>query len=225
LLRNTLPYNTVAIEYPGYSLYYKEKSAASIEADSVIVFDYFVRVLGIDPKDIVVCGRSIGSGPAVYLSAKRNPSALILISPFKSIRETAGSILGLFKFIVADRFKNIEIIPEVTCPLLFIHGQKDNLIPYEHSIEMSQKTGGPYELVLPEEMDHNDFNLYDDFLEPISNFLKRHNLLIQSNKEKIVLDKEAFEVPEYIIDIDCIDSDVKKNKDVMSKFLRKILKI
>ena len=186
----------------------------------MIVFDFFVKELGVNEKDIIVCGRSIGSGPAVYLSANRNPGALILISPFKSIRETANTILGIFKVIVADRFKNIEIIPGVTCPLLLIHGQRDNLIPFTHSIELSQKTGGPYELILPEEMDHNEFHAYDDFLDPINSFLKRHNLLNISNNNKILVKQEYLEIPEYLTDPENL-----KKKDIMSKMIRKFLKI
>lgn len=175
----------------------------------------------VNSKDIVVCGRSIGSGPAVYLSANRKPGALILISPFKSIRETANSILGVFKYVVADRFNNLNIINNVTCPLLLIHGQKDNLIPFSHSIQLSEKTGGPYELLLPEEMDHNEFNVYEDFLEPITNFLKRHSLLyFNTESKKIELKQEYFDIPEYMMDPDNI-----KKKDVMSKMLRKLLKI
>jgi hypothetical protein len=75
-------------------------------------------------------------------------------------------------------------------------------------------------LILPEEMDHNEFNLYEDFLEPISNFLKRHNLLNLSGSSKVVLSKEFFEIPEYMSDPDNL-----KKKDYMSKFLRKMLKI
>ena len=57
-----------------------------------------------NPFDIVICGRSIGSGPAVFLCANRNPGAMVLISPFKSIRETVGCICGdLLKYLVADR--------------------------------------------------------------------------------------------------------------------------
>jgi acetyl esterase/lipase len=62
-----------------------------------------VKELGVNPKDIAICGRSIGTGPAVFLAANRDPGALILISPFKSIQDTAKSILGIFKFLVSDR--------------------------------------------------------------------------------------------------------------------------
>lgn len=220
LLRNTLPYNTVAIEYPGYSVYYKDKSAEVIEEDALIVYDFFVKVAGVHPKDITICGRSIGTGPAVYLAAKRDPAGLVLISPFKSIRETAGSILGFFKFIIADRFRNIDMIGCVTCPVLFIHGQKDTLIDYSHTIELSKNAGGPYEVLLPEEMDHNEFNLYEDFLEPISSFYKRHNLLNESKSKSISFPKEVFDLPEYISK----DKNIKQN-DFLSKFIRKIMKI
>lgn len=185
------------------------------------MFDYLVFKLGVSAKDVVICGRSIGSGPAVYLSSNRKPGALILISPFKSIQETAASIVGVFKFLIADRFKNYDLMSKVTCPTLFIHGQNDNLISFQHSIDLSSRCGGPWELILPEEMDHNDFNIYDDFLEPIMNFLKRHNLNSSSSSKTIAIPEELFSVPLYLQE----ESDKLKNTDYVSSFIRRILKI
>ncbi len=110
---------------------------------------------------------------------------------------------------------------KVTCPSLLIHGQKDSLIPFSHSIELSKATSGPYELILPEDMDHNDFNIYEDFLDPISEFLNR-NSLINSNswKLKVEIPSIYFEIPEYIT-----DPENMAKKDMMSKMLRKLLKI
>jgi len=92
------------MEYPGYSVYYKEKSATTIEEDSVILFDYFVNIIGVNPKDIVICGRSIGSGPTCYLAANRKPGAVILIAPFTSMKETVKNLIGMFNILVADRY-------------------------------------------------------------------------------------------------------------------------
>ncbi len=85
---------------------------------------------------------------------------------------------------------------------------------------MTQKTSGPYELILPEEMDHNEFNLYEDFLEPITNFLKRHNLLNLISTKQIDIKPEFFEVPDYITDPENLNK-----KDMMSRVIRKMLKI
>jgi len=192
-----------------------------IENDAIVVFDYFVNSIGIDEKDIVICGRSIGSGPAVHLAANRNPGALILISPFKSIQDTASSILGMFSFIVKNRFDNLSKMKGVTCPLLLIHGQLDNLIPFSHSLELAKKTSGPCDVLIPEEMDHNEFDLYEDYLEPITMFMKRNYLTLSDCKDKIMIKQELFDIPEYLID----PNEQIKKKDYMSKFLRKILKI
>ncbi len=78
-------------------------------------------------------------------------------------------------------------------------------------------------MIFPEEMDHNDFNIYDDFLEPILNFLKRHNLLTAINEEnQIKIPLDIFEIPEYYVEKDSLN--VKK-KDYISHYLRKFLKI
>ena len=219
LLKNIIPYNVIAVEYPGYSLYFSEKSAATIEDDALIVFDFLVRELQVNPKDITVLGRSIGSGPAVYISAHREPAALVLISPFKSLRDTAESIIGIFKVILADRFKNIELISKVTCPTLFIHGQKDELINFKHSIELSKKISGPYDLILPEEMNHNDYNIYEDFVDPVCEFFKRHNLLNENkgNNKAIIVPKEYHDFPNYLKDMKEL-----QQKDSVTEIIRNL---
>lgn len=72
-------------------------------------------------------------------------------------------------------------------------------------------------------MDHNDFNIYDDFLEPILNFLKRHNLLNAINDEnQIKIPLELFEIPIYYIEKETVPP---REKDFISHYLRKFLKI
>lgn len=219
LIKASLPFNTLCMEYPGYSIYYDEKSSETIEEDSLRVFDFLINECGVNPKDIVVCGRSIGTGAATYLASMRKPGALILISPIKSIRDTVKNLIGPMKYLVKERFNNYERIKEVTCPLLIIHGQKDSLIPYEDSIELTERTAGPYELVLPENMNHNDVHLYDDFLEPITSFLKRHHMM-NSKKTQIKIDESFKELPEYLK-----NKGELSNKDMTSQLVRKILNI
>jgi len=123
--------------------------------------------------------------------------------------------------LIADRFKNYDLMPNVTCPALLIHGQSDNLISFSHSVDLSQRCGGPYELILPEEMDHNDFNIYEDFLEPLVGFLKRHNLTNPSSNKDIIIPPELYSLPIYLVEA---GKDMK-NSDYMSSLIRKLLKI
>ena len=169
-------------------------------------------------KDIIICGRSIGSGPSIFLSSQRSPGAVILISPFTSICQVVKSLVGFMNLFIKDRFVNINIIEKVTSPILFIHGQNDDIVPFQHSIDLSKKCKCPYEIILPEEMDHNEINIYDDFLEPLTTFLQRHSLLMNSDSDRKHLPKELFDIPVKF-------QVMKKNKDLMTSVVRKYFNV
>ena len=79
-------------------------------------------------------GRSLGSGPATFLASKYKPAALVLISPFTSIKNAASDLFGFFGgFFIKERFDNREKIKDVSSPTLLIHGKKDTTVPWTHS--------------------------------------------------------------------------------------------
>ena len=62
--------HVLAVEYPGYGLYkYTAPDEKRIQEDSEIVFDYLTEVMGIKESQIVLFGRSLGSGPSTYLAS------------------------------------------------------------------------------------------------------------------------------------------------------------
>lgn len=94
----------IIVEYPGYSIYKADKNATVVLEDSLVVFDYLTEILKIHPENIIVFGRSIGTGPATYLASQRKPSSLILMSPFTSLRAVAENLVGgLVKYLVSER--------------------------------------------------------------------------------------------------------------------------
>lgn len=93
------------MEYPGYSIYNEDKNSDTILNDSLIVYDFIIEELKINSNNIYVFGRSLGSGPSLYLSSNRNPGGLILISPFTSIQMVAESLVGkMFKYLINERY-------------------------------------------------------------------------------------------------------------------------
>ena len=59
------------------------------------------------------------------------------MSPFKSIREVAKDLVGWFlSLALAERFRNIDLVQEIKCPIFIVHGQKDKLIPFNHAQEL-----------------------------------------------------------------------------------------
>jgi len=101
-LRSNINMNILVVEYPGYSLYTEEKNCYKVLEDSLVVFDYLKDTLKISENNIYVIGRSIGTSPAIYLSSKRKPAGMCLMSPYTSIRAVVEHKGGIFQYLVSD---------------------------------------------------------------------------------------------------------------------------
>lgn len=66
-----------------------DSNEENILDDTEYLYDFLHQVLGIDQENIIIFGRSMGSGPATHISSVRKPGALLLMSAFKSIRSVA----------------------------------------------------------------------------------------------------------------------------------------
>ncbi len=119
----------------------------------------------------------MGTGPVTYLSSKKKAYCSLLMSPYTSIKDVSKSLLGRFSFfltpIVYDRFRNIDMIKEAKCPIFFLHGLKDKLIPYSHSQELNNNCPTESFMHLPPDMDHNEFDFIDDLVNPFKAFVRR----------------------------------------------------
>lgn len=86
-----------------------------------------------DPKDIIVYGRSLGSGAATELASTCAAGGLILQSPIASaIRVVSRQPFTL----PIDIFANIDKIHRVNAPLLIVHGDNDEVVPFRHGQQL-----------------------------------------------------------------------------------------
>ena len=179
------------MEYPGYGQYPGSPSADQIQSDSMSVYEFLVGMLQVSPENLIIFGRSIGSGPSTFLGKEKPVGAVLLMSPFTSIREAARDIAGRFaQYLVADRFRNVDNVQCFRCPTFVVHGLQDELIPVAHAQILHENCSGPCHLELSKEMDHNYFDYYDDLLLPLTNFFAEHNISIEP-----VADDGVIEIP------------------------------
>jgi fermentation-respiration switch protein FrsA (DUF1100 family) len=149
----------------------------------------------VKPADIIIFGRSIGSGPATYLASTKQVGALILMSAYTSIRNIVRDYIGVFGSLIGERFPNHERIKQVKCPVLFIHGIKDKLISYKHSEKLCQLCTSSASLVLPYDMTHNNFNYDTDVKEPLQWFLEKNTFHMNNTAEPLAIPKKLFIKP------------------------------
>ena len=209
---NTIQANILSVEYPGYGVYKGNPSAEKIIEDAEIVFDFLVAEVGLKPENITILGRSIGSAPAIHLAATRKPKALLLVSPFTSIKDVVRGWSGaIISRLVAERFQNLEEIRWVECPVAFIHGKKDKLIPYEHSKMLQSTCKAITKLHLAENMTHNDFSVIADIIKPIQAFF---------NEIGMFTDNGTFEFPNYLFNAP--SSDFKNKANFLTKMREEV---
>ena len=143
--------SVVGYDYPGYGVSSGKPSERSVLESADAVFDWMVG-RGIPEGDIVVWGRSVGSGPATHLAATRHVKALILESAYKS----TFTVVTKVPIVPFDKFDNISLIGKVECPVLVMHGKSDGVIPFSHGEALFAKASPPKDHLWVENAGHND---------------------------------------------------------------------
>lgn len=64
-------------------------SEKALFSDAIEKYDTLIQDYHIDPKNIIVMGRSLGTGVATYLSSQRSVKKVILVTPYDSIESLA----------------------------------------------------------------------------------------------------------------------------------------
>ena len=106
--------HVLVVEYPGYGMYKTcTPNEQMMREDAETVFDYLTTICGVKPSDIILFGRSMGSGPTSYLASVRKCHCAVIMSGYTSIKDVAKSYMGyasFISFLVVERFRNIDYI-------------------------------------------------------------------------------------------------------------------
>ena len=167
------PWSFAAFNYRGYGLSEGRPSEAALVADALAIYDRLAARDDVDPNRIVVLGRSLGSGVAVQLAASRPVRAVVLVSPFDSLRSIARKQYPFVpvSLLLEHPFDSLARAPEIEAPLLVIAGERDRLIPPAFSRRLHDAWAGPKRWVLLPEADHNDIDTGPGYWPPMREFL------------------------------------------------------
>jgi len=125
-LASQLRVNLICMEYPGFGICQGKTSEALLRRMAEAVFNFVKDELCVPPSRIIIAGRSIGSGPALHLSSRKLVCALLLISPFASLKQQVKYLYGnICSNLIQDLFNNLESISSTVSPCCIIHGLND----------------------------------------------------------------------------------------------------
>ena len=174
VLFDGLDVNALLVNYRGYGESEGAPGEKEMVSDAIEIFDLFCQEKSIDPSNIYLMGRSLGSGIAVQVATARPQAAgAILVTPYESIAAIAKF---QYPWLPIERmlrhpFRTIDHAPDMQMPALILLAESDEVIPIESGLKLGEAWGGPKEIIiLP--MGHNDINEHPDYFEAINRFLK-----------------------------------------------------
>lgn len=119
-----------------------------------------------------VLGKSLGSSIATHIAAHSQPASLVLDSAFTSMHEVIANVVPwLPRFILPRLYDSLSQIPEIGCPTLVIHGERDELVPLSHGQRIYQTLQAPKAMHIVSGAGHNDIALYDSYHNWVVGFL------------------------------------------------------
>ena len=180
--------DSMIFDYRGYGENPGKPSEANFLRDARAIWDYATTELGVSARRIVLYGESLGAGSAVRLAADLStegiePGGVIVQSSFNSLVDAGRHHFPILpvSLILIDRFESDQHITRVRCPILQLHGARDQIVPLRLGQKLfaaapDESSGGiaKRQVILPN-ADHNDVYGVDRPLvvDALKQFLKR----------------------------------------------------
>ena len=123
------------------------------DAESAI---QWLRTRGVNKKNIILYGESLGTGVAVQVAQNQNYAGVILESPFTSMVNMGKKYYPFFpvSLLLKDKFASYKKINNISVPVLIMHGKVDKIVPYEMGKKMYELANEPKFFYSQEYGDH-----------------------------------------------------------------------
>ena len=173
-------------DYRGFGGNPGAPSERGLGADARAARAYLVSRPDVDAAKIVYFGESLGAAVAIDLAAEHPPAALVLRSPFTSMTDIGSYHYAMLPvgLLLRDRYPSLDRIGKVRVPLLVVAGDRDTIIPLEHSRRLFEAANDPKQFVVVPGADHNDYALLagDQLIESIVRVVETDPLQLPSSR-------------------------------------------
>jgi len=163
----TVKANVFAYDYLGYSTSKLEGRAPSEKgcyAAAGAAWAHLTGPLGVEPRRVVLFGRSIGSGPTCDLASRpccrESVAGVVLQSPIASGSSVLlGQGYGSAMARPFDIFTNYSKLPAVRVPVAILHGIEDEVVAVENGRRLFGLCACAYKPLWIDHVGHNDVPL------------------------------------------------------------------
>jgi fermentation-respiration switch protein FrsA (DUF1100 family) len=147
--------SVLMLDYRGYGKSGASPSENGLYADADAAYLYLLDH-GYSARHIVLQGESLGTAVAVDLASRKECAGVVLEAAFTSGRDVANTVLPLIGPLVFRGFDSKSKIAKIRAPLLFFHGDRDEIIPLKLGRSLFEAAPKPKWFIEIPEAGHND---------------------------------------------------------------------
>jgi len=195
--------NVLLFDYRGYGKSDSFPHKLFLREDAEIAYEYLHYVCKIPHEDIIIWTESLGCISGAYLSTKYNSGGLILFSGFSSLDDivnyrlkgysrTASRFLTTLLSYKMDFLSVKDYIPEIKCPIVIIHSENDEIVPYECSKINFNRIKHNDKLFIKIEGGHSSPKIKASQLKKIFSFCSLPNNFSSGTIKYVLKDLETF---------------------------------
>jgi fermentation-respiration switch protein FrsA (DUF1100 family) len=145
-------YAVISYDYEGYGKSSGQSIETNIYRNIEAIYQYLRKEQQLSPQQIVIYGRSLGTGPSMELALRQPVAGLILEAPFTSIYR----VITHWPILFGDKFNNLAKAPLITVPTLVIHGKQDQVVSFSHGLQIYQSLKSSKQSYWITQAGHND---------------------------------------------------------------------
>lgn len=126
------------------------------------------------PNQIIIYGKSMGTGVAAWLASKKSAKALILETPYYSMTSLAQHYLPVYpvRSLLKYKLPTHTYISLVNAPVFIFHGTADRVIPYSNALRLSEVLHAKDQFITIEKGEHNNLNDFRQFHHALDSILQ-----------------------------------------------------
>ena len=131
---------------------------------------------GIENKDIIIYGESLGTGIATEIAQNKKFAGIILESPFTSMIDAGYDKYPFLpvKLLLKDKYESNKKIKNINSPILIMHGKIDNIVPFYMGKKMYELANEPKYFYFSD-YDNHMMEYNEKLLDVLKNFIRSLN--------------------------------------------------
>ena len=162
-------YEVWMIDYPGYGKTTGKRNEKTMYEDALLF--YKLARERTPAENIIIYGKSLGTGVASYLASSKSCKKLILETPYYSMTSMSQTYVPIYPArLLRYTFPTNEYLKAVKVPVIIFHGTEDEVIPYKQSLKLKKQF--PWiDLVTVPKGKHNNLYQYRAVIQKLDSLL------------------------------------------------------